>query len=167
VALGNNGFQYPNDRRIMPQFEARVTLPCSQREAFDFLLRPADVALISPPQLGLHFVDAPEVVSQGDKLKFRVQGFGQIREGEHEITRVVEHSQVTERQLVGLFKLWVHEHLFETNSHGEAVIIDQIDFEAPGGILGLLVTKDRVLDQLEEAFDHRHARLQKLLKKKV
>jgi len=151
----------------MALFEARVTLPCTQREAFDFLLRPANVALISPPQLGLCFVDAPEVVSQGDRLKFRVQGFGQIREGEHEISRIVEHSQVTERQIVGLFKLWVHEHKFETNSNGEAVVIDQIDFESPGGILGLLVTKDRVLDQLEEVFDHRHARLQKFLKKKA
>lgn len=151
----------------MAVFEARFTLPCSQREAFEFLLRPANVALISPPQLGLHFLDAPEIVVPGSRLRFRIQGFGQIREGEHEITRVVEHSQVTERQVVGLFKNWVHEHLFETNSQGETVLIDQIDFEPPGGILGLLVTKDRVLDQLEEAFDHRHSRLSKLLKKSL
>jgi hypothetical protein len=116
----------------MAVFEARITLPCSQREAFDFLLRPANVALISPPQLGLHFIEAPEIVVPGSRLRFRI-----------------------------------HDHLFETNSQGETVVIDQIDFETPGGILGLLVTKDRVLDQLEEAFDHRHSRLSKLLKKNV
>jgi len=147
----------------MASFEARLTLPCSQREAFEFLLRPANVALISPPHMGLHFVDAPEIVSSGCRLKFRIQGFGQVREGEHVITSVVEHSQISESQVKGLFRSWQHEHLFESDARGQAILIDRIEFEPPGGVLGLLVTKNRVLDQLEDAFDHRHERLRKLL----
>ena len=147
----------------MPSFEAEATLPYPREQVFEFRLRPANVAQISPPGLGLHFVDPPEVVEQGTRLKFRVQGFGQIRESEHEITTLTPHSFVLERQIKGLFQKWHHEHLFETAPNGQTRIIDRIDFSPPGGVLGLLVTAQRVLDQLEEAFEDRHDRLSRLL----
>lgn len=147
----------------MAVFETSVTLPCTQQEAFEFLLRPANIVQISPPDLGLFFLDAPEVVQKGSRLKFRIQGFGQIRESEHEIVELEHHSQITENQIKGLLPRWVHEHLFSTNSDGETIVTDRIDFDPPGGVLGLLVTRSRILDQLEEGFDHRHAQLLKLL----
>ncbi len=150
----------------MALFEAQLILPCPQREVFDFLLRPANVALISPPEQGLYFVDAPEIVSQGTRLKFRIQVFGQVQEGEHEITSIVDDTRIIESQVKGVLKSWVHDHLFETNSNGEVVVTDRIEFEPPGGVLGLLVTKNRVLDQLEDAFEHRYVRMKKLLAKK-
>ncbi|RPI89930.1 MAG: hypothetical protein EHM42_02185 [Planctomycetaceae bacterium] len=147
----------------MALFEAKVTLPCTPQQVFDFLLRPTNVAEISPPSLGLCFLDPPEVIAKGTRLKFRIQGFGQIREGEHEIVEVLPHTQITENQVRGLLPRWVHDHLFTTNDDGETIVTDRIDFEPPGGVLGLLVTKNRVLDQLEEAFDHRHVQLLKRL----
>lgn len=149
----------------MPSFEAEAVLPHPREQVFDFLLRPANVVLISPPGLGLHFVDPPEVVAQGSRLRFRVQGFGQIRESEHEITTVTPHSFVLERQVKGLFQKWHHEHLFEIAPHGQTRVIDRIDFTPPGGVLGMLVTAQRVLEQLEDGFEDRHARLARLLAK--
>ena len=34
----------------MPKFETSVTLACPRERAFDFLLRPANVARIAPPE---------------------------------------------------------------------------------------------------------------------
>ena len=43
----------------------------------------------------------------------------------------------------------MHEHLVEEAPAGEVVAIDRIEFEPPGGMLGFLITKRRILDELE------------------
>src|SRR5579872_2627011 len=83
----------------MPIFETSVTLDCPRERAFDFLLRPANVARIAPPDLGLSFTRAPEIVELGSRIEFKVQGFGQVQTMVHEITELVHPRQITERQI--------------------------------------------------------------------
>src|SRR5579863_8074678 len=146
----------------MPVFETKVALTCPRERAFDFLVRPANVALIAPPELGLSFTSAPEIVQLGSRIEFKVQGFGQVQTMAHEITKLVPHELITETQVKGLFAHWVHEHAFETDSRGNVLVIDRIDFQPPAGLLGLLITANRILEQLEDGFAHRHKQLQKL-----
>jgi ligand-binding SRPBCC domain-containing protein len=147
----------------MPTFETSLTLDCPRERAFEFLLRPANVALIAPPELGLTFIDAPEVVELGSQIEFQIQGYGQVQTIIHEITGLEHPERITETQVKGLFASWVHEHVFELNSEGQVHVIDRIDFKPPAGILGLLITAPKILEQLEDGFAHRHARMQKLL----
>jgi ligand-binding SRPBCC domain-containing protein len=42
-------------------------------------------------------------------------------------------------------------------------IIDKIEFEPPGGILGFMITADKIHESLEAGFYHRHQQLKKLL----
>jgi ligand-binding SRPBCC domain-containing protein len=147
----------------MPVFETSVALDCPQERAFDFLLRPANVARIAPPDLGLSFISAPEIVELGSRMEFKIQGYGQVQKMLHEITTLVRPDIITETQIRGLFASWVHEHAFETNDRGQVVVIDRITFLPPAGLLGLLVTSRKILDHLEEGFEHRHRQLQKLL----
>jgi ligand-binding SRPBCC domain-containing protein len=147
----------------MPVFETSVTLECPRERAFDFLLRPANVARIAPPELGLSFTSAPEIVELGSRIEFKVQGYGQVQTMVHEITGLVHPQQITETQIRGLFAKWVHEHAFETNDRGQVIVIDRIEFKPPGGLLGLLITSNKILEELEDGFAHRHRQLQKLL----
>jgi ligand-binding SRPBCC domain-containing protein len=147
----------------MPVFETSVALDCSRERAFEFLLRPSNVELISPPELGLSFVSAPEVVKLGSRIEFKVQGYGQVQTMVHEITSLVHPQQITETQIRGLFASWIHEHAFETNDRGQVIVIDRIEFQPPAGVLGLLISADKILEQLEDGFAHRHAQLHKLL----
>lgn len=147
----------------METFEARLTLPCSAEAAFDFLAQPENIKRISPPDMGLFFVDAPERLSLGARMSFKVQAFGVAREAVHEITQFDEPGSFTEQQVKGPLGHWVHEHLFEADGEGAVTLIDRIEFEPPGGIVGLMITADRILENLEEAFDHRHDQLEKLL----
>ncbi len=151
------------DSSEMPVFETSVTLDCPRERAFEFLLRPANVALISPPDLGLAFTSAPDVVELGSRIEFRIQGFGQVQTLVHEITHLVHPEQIVETQVRGLFSRWVHEHSFEATPEGTVIVTDRIDFQPPTGLLGFLVTANRILEQLEEGFEHRHEQLQKLL----
>ena len=113
--------------------------------------------------MGLSFTSAPEVVELGSRLEFKVQGYGQVQTMVHEITNLVHPEQITETQIRGLFAKWVHEHSFEMNERGQVVVIDRIDFKPPAGLLGLLITSNRILEELEDGFAHRHRQLQKLL----
>jgi len=147
----------------MPVFETSVTLACPRERAFNFLARPANLALIAPPELGLNFTSAPEVVELGSLIEFKIQGFGQVQTMAHEITALVPHELITETQVRGLFASWVHEHAFDTDARGDVIVIDRIDFQPPAGLLRLLITADKILEQLEDGFAHRHEQLQKLL----
>lgn len=147
----------------MEHFEARLELPCSAEVAFDFLTQPENIKRISPPDMGLYFVEAPKRLSLGAKMHFKVQAFGVAREAIHEITQLDEPASFTETQIKGPLGHWVHEHLFEPIDERSVAVIDRIEFEPPGGVVGLMITGDRILENLEDGFDHRHDQLEKLL----
>jgi ligand-binding SRPBCC domain-containing protein len=119
--------------------------------------------LITPPDVGLHLVEAPEVLELGSKVLFKVQGWGQVQQFLHEITAFETHQQLSEKMVKGLFGRWIHDHVMTVNANGETVITDRIEFEPPAGLLGFLVNKKKILDYLEDGFDHRQKQLKKLL----
>lgn len=147
----------------MAVFETSVAIACSPEQAWNFLVRPANLKLITPPDVGLHLVEAPEVLELGSKLLFKVQGWGQVQQFLHEITAFEANARLSEKMVKGLFGRWVHDHVLATGPNGETVITDRIDFEPPAGLLGFLVNKKKILEYLEDGFDHRQKQLKKLL----
>ena len=147
----------------MPEFETSVQVDCGPEQAFDFLIRPANHLKISPPNIDLHFIDPPEILSRGDRLEFKVQAWGHVQHIIHEITAVDRLRSYAERQVQGPFKLWVHEHRIETAAGDGVRIIDRIEFSPPAGLLGLIITSKKILHMLDEGFEHRHDQLKKLL----
>ena len=146
----------------MAEFERSTVVACPLEEVFDFLRRPDNIVKISPPEMGLNFVAAPEAVELGSILEFKVLARGQVQHLAHEIIQFDRPSRFVEKQVRGPFKFWEHEHIFEADSEG-VTVIDRITFQPPGGLIGLLVTEDKILDSLDDGFAHRHAQLQQLL----
>lgn len=144
----------------MASFEAAVTLPCGLDDVFEFLRRPMNMTKISPPKMGLSLVSAPEFIELGSRVEFKIHGFGTVQHVIHEITEFNEPRHFTEQQVKGPLKRWMHEHLLEIDG-GHVMLIDRIAFEPPGGLVGLLVTESKILDQLEDTFDHQHEALKK------
>ena len=147
----------------MAVFETSVTLSCPADRAFDFLIVPQNHLKLSPPEVGLVFVQAPAVFEQGSRFDFKVLSFGLVQHMQHEIIAFERPWQFTERQLKGPLKLWQHDHVFELQPDGQVTITDRIEFEPPGGLAGLLITENRIRDSLEDGFYHRHKELRKLL----
>ena len=113
--------------------------------------------------MGLTITKAPEVLDLGSQFEFKVQAYGHVLTMIHKITELVRPRQITETQLKGFFGSWVHTHSFATNDKAQVVLVDRIEFKPPGGMLGLLVSTNKILDQLDEGFHYRHKQLQKLL----
>jgi len=150
----------------MPVYETSVILDCSPERAYEFLLRPENIAKISPPELGLAFIKAPEVLDLGSEFEFKVQAYGHVLTMVHKITELVPRQQITETQVKGFFGQWVHTHSLQSHEQGQVTVADRIEFKPPGGMLGLLVSANKILDQLDEGYHYRHKQLQKLLAEK-
>lgn len=145
----------------MESFEARVELPCSVEEVFDLVARPEGIKKISPPEMGLYFTNSPERYTLGSKVEFKIQAMGLVREIAHEVTAFDDPRSFTEEQTSGPFRHWVHEHIFEAREGGGCVSIDRIQFLPPGGVVGMIMTASRILDNLEDGFDFRHEQLER------
>lgn len=148
----------------MASFEASVTIDCSHEAAFEFLIRPENVAEISPPDMGLRLLDVPEVLQLGSRIEFEMGGVGPVpvQRVVHEVTAFKRPQTFTETQLEGPLKLYVHEHVFEANG-SDVVVIDRVEFEPPGGLAGFLVTAEVILKSLASGFEHRHQELKRRL----
>jgi ligand-binding SRPBCC domain-containing protein len=64
-----------------------------------------------------------------------------------------------EEQKEGAFRKWVHSHQFEATANAGTHVVDEIDYEPPGGMLGLLLTAGAVERELNEFFRYRNEQL--------
>jgi len=147
----------------MPEFETRLTLPQPRDKVFDFLVRTEYLLQLIPPDSQMKVVSVPEILQTGSRLEFEATAFGQSVKIVHEITDCVTPHRLTEMQIQGLFKRWQHVHLVEDDGEGRSVAIDRIEFEPPTGLLGFIVTRQRIVAYLESLFAHRHQLMRKVL----
>jgi len=144
----------------MPVFEASVELACTPDEAFEFLIQPENIRLITPSTVMLVFDAAPQRLSLGARMKFRVQAHGVVRSAVHDVTEWNAPHRFVEVQIEGPLGSWEHEHLFESTMSG-VLVTDRITFVPPSGMLGLLVNERKIRESLEDGFEHRHNELEK------
>ncbi|HID21441.1 MAG TPA: hypothetical protein EYP14_03465 [Planctomycetaceae bacterium] len=147
----------------MAVFETETVLHCSPEAAFEFLARPENWNRVTDPSVGVELVDAPERLSEGARLRLHVSGFGPSQELVHEILAFEPPYRFVECQVNGPFSSWVHEHRFEANGDGTVRLIDRVEFEPPRGLLGLLLTEDRIRRTLESSFSYRERELRRFL----
>jgi ligand-binding SRPBCC domain-containing protein len=146
----------------MPRFEASQCFARPVAEVFDFFRRPANLVKVSPPELHLRLVEGPEVLERGSRIVFQGRRWGLSQRVVSEVTAFELNAQIIDAQREGPFRQWVHTHRFETVPEGTRVI-DQIDYEPPSGILGLVVTAAFIERDLRWIFDYRRKKLEELL----
>jgi ligand-binding SRPBCC domain-containing protein len=80
-----------------------------------------------------------------------------------EVTTLEPDALIVEEQRVGPFRAWKHTQRFEALPDGGTRLRDAIDYEPPGGLLGLTLTAPAVERELAGAFAHRNGKLVELL----
>ena len=145
----------------MALFEYETVVPGAPGSVFEFLRKPVNLERIAQPQMGLKFTKAPELIDIGSQLDFQIVSFNQVHTVSHRITDFRNAELIREELIKGPMRSWVHSHRFEPHADGVR-LIDVIEFELPGGLLGLLLSEDKVLDQLDDGFFYRAQQLQRL-----
>tara|TARA_R110002111_G_scaffold254461_1_gene320090 strand:- start:11485 stop:11931 length:447 start_codon:yes stop_codon:yes gene_type:complete len=140
----------------MATFETSVQLSTTPQAIFDFLIDTDNILKISPPDTGLSFTSKPDKLYKGAILEFKIQGFGQVQKGTHEIIVFEEPDVFTELQISGPLKSYTHEHRIVASGDNQVTVTDLLEFEPPGGLLGFLITESKLLDLFDEGFYHRH-----------
>jgi ligand-binding SRPBCC domain-containing protein len=128
----------------MPLFEMRRVLPCSAERVFALFLDPVRMAAWTPAELGVQLVSAPEVLSLGARTVARGRRWGLSREVEMEVTALESGRLLTEEQRRGPFRRLVHQRRFTEQEGEQTEVADRIEYEPPGGLLGLQLTPRRV-----------------------
>lgn len=145
----------------MANFEISVQLASPVSDVFDFFLNPHNRPLVSPPGTGMVIVESPNPLAVGGILVFKVQGMGMVQQLSHEIVELESNAMMFERQIKGPLKSFTHRHRFVSDGESRMTLIDEIEFEPPGGILGMLATEDKLLDNFEDGFYFRNEELVK------
>jgi ligand-binding SRPBCC domain-containing protein len=147
----------------MPESKTASILDCSAAQLRAFLGCPANLPIISDPDLELEILSAPEIVTLGQRIEFRITAYGFKQRATHEYV-TVEDLQITENQVDGPLRAWNHAQQIEIVSDSQCRLHDHIVFEPPGGMLGYLLTESKVLASIQDGMQIRYETLTDLIK---
>jgi ligand-binding SRPBCC domain-containing protein len=140
--------------------QTTLWLPCSIREVFAFFGDAFNLEALTPPFLHFEVLTPPPIrMGPGTLIDYRLRLHGVPLRWQTEITAWNPPHRFVDEQRRGPYRLWVHEHTFESRSGGTAVQ-DRVRYAHAGGPLihGLFVARD-----LRRIFTYRQERLQWLL----
>jgi len=143
-------------------FESEQLVARPVAEVFDFLIRPANLLRLIPPDFQLTLLEGPERLELGSSYKVRGRRWGLPHRATSAVTVFESNVCFVEEQRQGPFRSWLYAHYFES-AEGGTLLRDRIEFEPPGGILGLTVNAASVLRDLERVATYRRERLEELL----
>jgi ligand-binding SRPBCC domain-containing protein len=146
----------------MPRFETALTLVRQVEDVFDFFRRPANILRVSPPDLNLQILEAPELLELGSRIVLQARHWGIAQKLASKITAFEVNTHFVDELQEGPFRKWVQTHRFEAVSEGTRLTY-QVDFEPPGGILGMMMKASAIEKDLEAVCAFRAQKLQELL----
>jgi ligand-binding SRPBCC domain-containing protein len=142
----------------MPVFEASVLLTREPAEVFARFVEPSWLIATAPPELSLRLVEAPPALSLGARTTVAGRRWGIPHRVTLEVTAFEADRLLVEEQREGPFKRWVVTHRFEPAGGGTRLTA-RVEFEPPGGLLGLTVTEAFVRREIETLWAYRAERL--------
>lgn len=137
----------------------RVPRPLA--EAFAFFADARNLELLTPPWLAFRIVDAPETLSRGSTIGYRLRLIGVSLRWRSEIAEWEPPGSFTDVQRRGPYARWEHTHRFAAVGDTTEVV-DRVVYRPPGGPLAPLVRTALVRGQLERIFDYRAARIEEI-----
>jgi ligand-binding SRPBCC domain-containing protein len=140
--------------------------PFSLSRVFAFFSRPANVVAIAPPELRLRLIEGPETVVEGSTIVVQSRRWGLSRRITTQVVALEEGRLIVEEQRQGPFRSWRHARRFRATETGTEVT-ETIDYEPPGGLLGLAMTPAVIEAELSKAFEQRLERANELLLRQI
>lgn len=147
----------------MPLWTCTDVLPQPVAVVFAFLQRPANRVRLAPPHWSLQLVSGPDRLGHGSRMVLRGRRHGISHTTELEVTAFEQDRWMEAEQRRGPFRRWKQTFTFEAAPEGGTRLTEQIDWEKPGGMLGLLVSIAMIEDELRELEAHRRPLLVRLL----
>lgn len=143
----------------MPRLEVIETYGVEAGRLIALFRSPREVVGLAPADLGLRLVDGPDVVEVGSRVTVEARRWGLTQRIVTEVVELLPGVSLIEEQRRGPFRHWRHERHFRDLPGGGCELREVIEFEPPGGLLGLTLTAARIEADLRAGFDARRAAL--------
>lgn len=145
----------------MAEYHATLEVPRPVAEVFAFLRRPANLLLLAPPELHLQLIEGPDLLVPAACVTWKMRRWGVAQTIVSEVTALTENTHLEEVQRRGPFARWRQRQVFEPTDTGTRLRVE-VEFEPPGGLLGLVLTEAFVRTDLDALSAYRAARLHDL-----
>ena len=147
----------------MYKLERSVIVPAPRNEVFEFFSDPHNLARITPPSMGFKITRIGELpVSPGFRIVYTVRPlFGVPVKWVTRIAVFDPPHRFVDIQEQGPYRLWRHEHTFES-LNGHTLMRDRVEYEMPFGLIGDVVQRLVVASQLQKIFEYRTRKLARL-----
>lgn len=138
-------------------FTAGLLLPRAPGDVFPFFAEARNLERITPPWLRFEVLTpGPIEMAAGTLIDYRLRWRGLPLHWRTEIEVWDPPHFFVDRQLRGPYRLWRHEHRFESRG-GHTLATDRVEYAAPGGRLVHRLIVDR---DVRRIFDYRRTTLE-------
>ncbi len=108
------------------RFDHRFRVAAPLEAVREFHARSDGLGLLTPPPAIVRVTEAPDVLGEGDEMRFTIW-FGPVPIRWRARIEQVDEGGFVDRQLEGPFDSWVHTHAFEADGEDATWVIDRIE----------------------------------------
>ena len=141
-------------------------VPTTLAEAWDLLKNPANLDLITPPDLQFKIVSpVPREMFNGLIIEYRIRipWFG-VHHWVAEIKHIRKMQAFVNEQRIGPYSFWYHYHQIDQKNN-RLKLTDRVYYKVPYGIFGRFLHFLFIRKTLERIFRYRNEKLHELLNK--
>jgi len=141
----------------------KQNLPISIEEAWQFLSNPKNLKTITPDHMSFDIISKIDRdMYPGQIIEYIVTPMLGIKtKWVTEITHIMDYKYFVDEQRIGPYAFWHHKH-FIKEIDGGVEMEDIINYKVPFGILGQLIQPILVKPKLEEIFNYRTEKLERI-----
>jgi ligand-binding SRPBCC domain-containing protein len=130
------------------------------KEVFAFFEKPENLAIITPPSLGLQILTPlPIEMKEGALIDYTIRMQGLPIRWTTMITEYNPPHKFVDVQIRGPYAFWHHTHTFK-EVEGGTIMTDHVQYILPLGFLGRLVHSFMVEGQLKNIFEYRARKIE-------
>jgi ligand-binding SRPBCC domain-containing protein len=116
---------------------------------------------VSPPELQVRLVEAPARIELGSRITVVGKRWGISQRMTTEVTGFDLGRLLADEQREGPFRAFRHTRIIEP-AGGLVRLIETIEFEPPGGLVGMLMSASRIREGLAEVSLYRIQAMRKI-----
>ena len=147
----------------MAEFQAELVFNHPVAVVFDFHITPANLVRLLPSDTPAQLVEAPLKLELDQEFELQVIVWGISQQLRYRVLDCSDPHQLITQQIKGPFRAWREVHRFQPTEQGGTRLQYAVQFEPPGGMLGLMMNAKKVVANLEKVIPYRQQRTQELL----
>lgn len=144
-------------------FHRQQIIPATTERVWTYFATPRNLNEMTPPDMAFEFVQGgDEPMYAGQIIAYKVAILPGVRvRWLTQITHVEPGRRFIDEQRAGPYRLWIHEHHFESLPNGVRMT-DQVTYALPFGPLGDLTHALYIRRRLAQIFDYRREKVNAL-----